>query len=296
MGIISPQRGAWPWLICAWWWSAWGCVGATAAQAADQPRTRDESSADPIVLATPQTGLHVGERLNFDGRWFGIPVGSAWIEVVALTTYAGRPAYAIEAQGRSNDALSTVYPIHDVIRSHLDAETLQPLSFEKIQREGSYRADEGVTFDYERLTAHYHSRLNGTTKDISIPSNVHDIISAFYWLRTHPLRPGQPVQLNVYSDEKIYELTLKPVKTLWLELLWRGEFPCLLIEPVAEFEGILVKRGRVWLYLNADAQRIPLLTKISTPWGPITGLINPDSLPPSANRQGSRPSETPRDG
>ena len=70
----------------------------------------------------------------------------------------GRPAYHTEAQGHSNDVLSTFYPIHDELESYIDAETLQPLQFEKRQREGGYRADEIVTFDYDRLTATYRSR------------------------------------------------------------------------------------------------------------------------------------------
>jgi hypothetical protein len=63
-----------------------------------------------------------------------------------------------------------------------------------------------------------------------------------------------------------------------LELLWRGTFPCLVVEPVARFKGVLVRRGRVWLYVSVDPQRIPLFVKISTPWGPITGAIDAESL------------------
>lgn len=237
-----------------------------------------ESAEQPIVIAPPRSGVRVGERLSFHGRWFGIPVGHGWIEVKEVVSLNGRQAYAIEAQGHSNEFLSKFYPVHDVIRSYLDVETLQPLRFEKNQREGHYRAEEVVTFDYDRMLATYHSLLNQSTKEIPISASVQDIISAFYWLRTHPLESPASVLLDVYSDEKIYQTQIKLLKTLMLELLWRGTFPCLMVEPVASFKGILVRRGRVWFYVSVDPLRIPLFVKISTPWGPITGVIDAESL------------------
>ena len=89
-----------------------------------------------------------------------------------------------------------------------------------------------------------------------------------------------PLILQIYSDEKIYRTEVIPMKTLSLELLWRGTFPCILLEPKAAFKGVFVRRGRMWLYLSADERRVPLLVKVSTPWGQMTGVVDPDSLPP----------------
>lgn len=247
---------------------------APAARAAEEVRETDTA----IPLAPPRGGLRVGERLGFHGRWLGIPVGKGWIEVKALTELNGRAVYLIEAEARSNAFLSKFYLVHDVLRSYLDAETLRPVQFEKFQREGHYRAEEIVTFDYERLIATYRSLLNNSVKDVPIPPDVHDILSAFYWLRLQPVDPTRSLFVNIYSDEKVYYTEIKPLKTVTLELLWRGTFPCLLIEPLAAFKGVLVRRGRLWCYVSADAARVPLFMKISTAWGLITGVIDLDSL------------------
>lgn len=232
----------------------------------------------PVTIAPPRSTLAVGERLNFEGRYFGIPVGSGWIAVTALTTLNGRAAYQIDAAGQSNDFLSTFYPIRDEIHSYLDAETLQPLRFEKNQREGGYRAHEVVTFDYERRTATYTSLLNHAVKEIPLPDPVQDIVSAFYWLRRQPVEAGTPIVVDIYSDEKIYRTEMLPLKTLMLELLWRGTFPAIMVEPKAAFKGILVQRGRLVAYVTADERRIPLLVQVWTPWGLITGTIDRASL------------------
>ena len=220
----------------------------------------------------------VGERLSFHGWWLGIPVGSAWIDVKGIVEIDGRSAYAIEAEGSSNALLSTFYPVHDVLRSYLDVHTLQPLRFEKIQREGHYRAEEVVTFDYTRLIATYTSLLNHSVKEVPIPADVQDILGAFYWLRRHADHPLTTLTLNIYSDEKVFHTDVQVGEPTVLELRRRGTFDCLLIEPHARFQGVFVRRGRLWVYLSANAKRLPLLVKVATPWGPMSGVIETASL------------------
>ena len=236
------------------------------------------AASEPIAIAPPRVEIRVGERLRFEGRWLGIPVGEGWIEVKGITTLNGRPAYYIEAEGRSNQLLSKFYPVQDRIKSYLDVETLQPLQFEKYQREGHYRADEIVMFDYHRRVASYRSLLNQSTKEIPLPEGVHDIISAFYWLRMQPITIDRPVRVPIYSDEKVFETVIKPLKTLMLQLLWRGAFPCVVVEPDARFKGIFVRRSRVVLYVTADEWRLPLFAEVWTPWGRMTGTLDPRSV------------------
>jgi len=235
-------------------------------------------TAEAVAIAPPALQVQVGERLSFHGRWFGIPVGHGWIEVKSQTKLNGRPVYLIEAEGHSNDFLSTFYPIHDVLRSYVEVDTLRPVQFEKYQREGTYRADEIVTFDYDRLTATYRSLLNGSVKEIPIPPDVQDIISAFYWLRLQSVDAARAIPMQIYSDEKVYHADIQPLRTVTLELRRRGTFSCLVIEPVSRLRGILVKRGRMWVYVTADARRLPVFVKIATPWGPITGVLDRESF------------------
>ncbi len=238
----------------------------------------EQSQPNAIEPAVSQPIL--GERLGFRGRWLGIPVGYGWIEVKKeLVTVDGRQAFHIEAQGHTNDVLSQIYPIHDVVHSYLDAQTLQPLRFEKHQREGHYRADEVVTFDYQRSMATYRSLLNQSVKEIPLPEHFQDLISALYWFRAQPLDPNQPLSVNLYTDEKVYQTVIQVAPPMTLELLKRGTFTCLTVEPRASFKGLFVKRGRLWAYLTADRYRLPLLIKTTTPWGPMSAVIDETSLP-----------------
>ena len=244
-------------------------------------READQESDQPSVLLTvaaPTAQPVLGERLNFHGRWFGIPIGSGWIEVKEIVELEGRRAYHIEAQGHSNEVLSAFYPVHDVVHSYLDVETLRPLRFEKHQREGHYRADEVVTFDDTARLATYRSLLNGSVKEIPLPDDFQDLISALYWFRARALRADEALSLNLYTDEKIYQTEILVKPPILLELLKRGTFPCLVVEPKASFKGLFIKRGRLWAYLTADEHRLPLLVRAATPWGPMSAVLEESSL------------------
>ena len=240
-------------------------------EAAERPR-------ETLEISAPGPQPRIGERLSFQGHWFGLPVGHGWVEVTGLVEIEGRQAYHIEAEGHTNDILSSLYPIHDVIHSYLDVKTLQPLRFEKDQREGHYRAHEVVTFDYTTSTATYRSLLNQSVKEIPLPPRVQDLISALYWFRSQDLQPNQNLTLDIYTDEKIYttRILLKPPHLL--ELLKRGTFACVMAEPQASFKGLLVKRGRIWAYLTIDERRLPVLVKATTPWGPMTAVLDEESI------------------
>ena len=250
-----------------------------------------ETQEPPTLhIAEPLRQPLVGERLSFQGRWFGIPVGQGWIEVKGIVELDGHQVYHIEGQGFSNDVLSAFYPIRDVVHSYLDVETLRPLRFEKYQREGHYRADEIVTFDYLTMTATYRSLLNGSVKEIPLPPNMQDLISALYWFRAQLLHAEQSLMLDLYTDEKIFQTVIHVSPPFLLELLKRGTFPCVMVEPAASFKGLLVKRGRLWAYFTTDAYRIPLMIKATTPWGQMSAVIDEASLQKSLHPVENLPS------
>lgn len=221
----------------------------------------------------------LGEKLSFHGRWMGIHVGYGWIEVKELTQVNGRPAYLVEVQGHTNHVLSKFYPIHDVLRTYIDAETLQPLRFEKKQEEGRYRSDEVVTFDHAAKTAHYQSLRSGETKTVELPEAFQDLISSIFWFRNQPLQDGVPLQVNLYTDEKIFPTEMRVSGPQTLEILKRGTFQAWRIDPQANFKGVLRKRGKIWAYVSADPERLPLMVRATTPWGQMSAILDTVDLP-----------------
>lgn len=239
-----------------------------------------------LAANTDSKPIHpkIGEKLAYRGYWFGIPVGEGYIEV-AERDHEGKAAIQITAHGKSTELISTFYPIEDRMDILLEPNSLFPILFEKNQSEGDYRAHERVSFDLSAGEAHYESLLNGSTKQFSVEPPFYELVSSLYWFRNLDMQPGNAYETRLYTDEKVYDTRIDIKRKECLELLKRGSFPAIVVEPEAKFKGLLVKRGRIWAYFSDDRYRIPLLIKATTPWGTMSAVIKEESIPEDINTQ-----------
>jgi hypothetical protein len=52
-----------------------------------------------------------------------------------------------------------------------------------------------------------------------------------------------------------------------------GKLDLIQVEPLAKFEGLFVRKGRMWIWLTDDERRIPVLMKSKIPVGSITAVL-----------------------
>jgi len=50
----------------------------------------------------------------------------------------------------------------------------------------------------------------------------------------------------------------------------QGIFDAFLVEPLAKFKGIFLRKGKLWIWFSSDARRLPLVVKTKIP---IVGYI-----------------------
>lgn len=243
-----------------------------------QELTSAEQLAIPTeALKTTIEKFRVGEKLDYDIRWMGIGVGSGQLEVAGIESLHERQVYHLVMRAASNRFLSTFYPVKDEIHTYMDVEKLIPYTFRKIQREGNYRADEEMVYDQENHKATYHSFLNQSTKEMEIPENAQDSLSTLYSFRTLPLEIGKSVFIDVNADEKNWKLEIQILKTGLLRLFGQEPTPALLVEPLAKFHGVFIRKGRMQIWFSLDAKRIPLYMKARIPFGIIEVLLKKES-------------------
>lgn len=225
----------------------------------------------------PQRAFRVGEMLDYHIRWMGLGVGTATLEVKEIVSLNERQVYHLIMRARSNRFLSTFYPVEDEIHSFVDVKTLLPYSFRKIQREGRYRADEEMVYDQTHHLATYHSFRSQSTKQMEIPPDVQDALSTLYYFRILPLEMGKSVFIDVNADEKNWRLEVQLLKTGMLKLPERKEIPALLVEPLAKFHGVFIRKGRMRIWFSLDEKRIPLYMKARIPFGIIEVILKKES-------------------
>ena len=64
------------------------------------------------------------ERLTYNVKWLGLPVGNIWASIKGIEKIRGRDAYVLEVVVKTNRFCSAIYKIEDRYVSYLDAEYL----------------------------------------------------------------------------------------------------------------------------------------------------------------------------
>ena len=254
-----------------------GCSSLAYFRQRQELTTARRADLSLAALQTPVQKFRVGETLDYDIRWMGLGVGTGRLEIKGIESLEGRSVYHIVLQAKSNWFLSKFYPVKDEIHTYLDVERLIPYKFRKIQREGGYRADEEMIYDQENHKATYHSFLNESTKEMEIPPDVQDSLSILFHFRALPLEMGKSVFIDVNADEKNWRLEVKILKTGFLKLFGKDEVPALLIEPLAKFHGVFIRKGRMQIWFSLDEKRLPLYMKARVPFGIIEVVLKKES-------------------
>lgn len=209
--------------------------------------------------------LFVGERLVYSVRWLGVEVGKGEAEVKEIVSMKGRQAYHIVVQVKSAPILDWIYKVSDTHHSYFDVEKFHSLRYEKILKEGRYRADEVMDYDQDKHMATYFSRLNQSKKEMMIPRNVQDQLSCGYWFRLQDIEPGSKIHIPVNADEKNWDLQVKVLKKTSLKSREFGEWEAVEVEPEIQFQGIFVKRGKIRGWIGLDERQVPLKMRVKIP-------------------------------
>jgi hypothetical protein len=230
----------------------------------------------------PNLWFPVGEVLSYNVYWGVIAVGtsrmsSEWVEE------EGRRLLAIRMRTRSNKFLSAIYPVDDFIESVIDPATFLPVRLTEKMNEGRHHKNEITTFDHAAGKATWKSLDRDREKQFDIEADTRDLLSFMYHLRSRSecFEPGREHRFRIFVDEKLYDLILNPLAIESVDLDKFGKVSSVRFEPEAQFNGLFVRKGKLWLWVSADdrriltraAARIPvasvkiLLTRVSGPGG-----------------------------
>jgi hypothetical protein len=200
-----------------------------------------------------------GERLDYDVGYKFITAGKAsFIVGTEPVMIDGRKCYDIRFDVASLESLDWLYRVRDRYRTYVDVDGIFPWKFEQRIREGNYRRDFTATFDQVSRKA----RTTDGTFDV--PAFVHDVVSAFYFVRTHDLkkyRKGQTIALKNFFDKETHDLEVRVLGRQRVEVK-AGTFDCVVIEPLVKEGGLFKSDGRIMIWLSDDDRKIPV--KVST--------------------------------
>ena len=222
----------------------------------------------------------VDEEYRYSISLWGVPAGTATMNMASLTSDDGRALRRFMTTIRSNDFISVFFPVSNDVESIVDARTMLPQRLMFRRREGRRRENFEVTFDH--VTHQATVLKNGESSVHSIVQGTHDPLSCLYYLRTIPnLVPGSSVHLNVHHDRKNYEVEVKveavePISGPW------GNVEAIRMLAIMPFRGIFLNEGNVRFWLTNTAERIPVMMEASVVVGSVRALLEGWTPPPES--------------
>lgn len=200
-----------------------------------------------------------GEKLEYKVGYKFITAGYGYFHIQPKPVYRyGRECYDVRFEVKSLESLEWVYKVQDRYRTVLDASGIFPWEFEQNIREGKYKRDSKAEFDQ------YNNLAKVKGKTYKTPEYVHDIVSAFYYVRTMDLRNmknGSVFYMKHFFDDTTNSLGVKVIKRETIEVE-AGKFKCIVIEPLVVQGGLFKNEGNIFIWVTDDERKLPV--KVAT--------------------------------
>jgi hypothetical protein len=230
------------------------------------PQTRSGAATPPQRAAG--VPFKAGERLTYDVSWSNyLTAGEATLAVREQRPTGSSSAYYIVAEAKTVGLVASLYTVYYKADTLLDASSLLPIKGTVYSQEGRRTRNKITTFDRKAQRAAYEMRTATVmTKDLWVPRDAQDAVSAIFVLRTLALAPGSKHTMTICDNSQLYRVvaTVEGRETIKTGL---GPRQALRIRP-AIFNEKGEPQGRsLSLWLSDDAARIPLKMTADLPVG-----------------------------
>lgn len=219
-------------------------------------------AADAFVIAQTGPPCNVGERLNYSA-WFNfIRGGESFLECIGIEEIDGKTAYHVRSVTESLPLFDRFYKVRDYMDSWLDTSGQYSLRFQKSLREGKYRKQYSVDFDYDRGIS-----ISEDDQD-SIPARVHDGLSMFYYVRTLDLAIGDVIKINYFDNDSLRPFHIRVDRREWIKAPI-GRTECFVLEPYLESGTLLKHKSKITIHLSVDERRLPVIISNNARFGSL---------------------------
>lgn len=224
----------------------------------------------------------VGETLKYRIHYGIIDAGEATISVSKIAKINGHTSYHMVGKGKSVGMAEWFFPTRDVYETYMDTQTMLPVKFIRDVNEDGFIIKRNISFNRAKNTARDAELKKDTT--FSLPANVQDIFSAFYYARSldvSGISIGDIIEMPVFLDHEIFPFKLKFVGREKVKTDF-GKILCLKFVPVVQKGRVFQDEDDMHLWISDDANHIPVRIKSELLVGSIKidlegyqGLNNP---------------------
>ena len=226
----------------------------------DDPALRVLSPED-LASRPARFPFPVGERLEYAVSWFGVPAGTAVIEIARFVALGDQRYAHVVATARTNAVFSVLHLIDDRSEAWIDLDRFVTVRTRALERRPGKLYDESVRYDWS--THFLHARLDkqhkGQRREIALDfgPHAHDTSDVVYALRALPLAPGRSFGLPTYASRKLFELRIDVAAGPPLASEPFGTVETLAVQPSMRLDGRTFAAGDGVVYVTGAA-RVPI--------------------------------------
>jgi hypothetical protein len=224
------------------------------------PGLRAQYASAP-EMAEEESAFKPGEWLKFRVHY---GIFNASFATLHLTSefIDDTPVYHVVGIGRTTGLANLFFRVDDRYESYFGKLDGRPYRFIRKIDEGGYTRDVEINFDHSRSKAYYHDKKNQKKMQFDIGTSIHDLISAFYFLRNaydvSDLVEGQSLELRMlFDDDGIFTFRLKYLGTETLRTKF-GKVECLKFRPFVQSGRVFKEEESLSLWVSNDRNKIPI--------------------------------------
>lgn len=223
------------------------------------------------------------QRAFDDGEWFKFRVhygflnaGYASMEVSQMN-FDNKEIFHVVGKGWSTGAVHAFFKVRDNYETYIDKTTGLPYRFIRQIDEGGHTRDIQVDFDHNRNKALVINRKHNETNTYSVPDNVQDMLSAFYYFRNHlngkPLVPGQEYKLKMFYGDETQDFKLKFLGREVIKTKF-GKIATLKFRPYVLAGRVFEEKESLTFWVTDDLNKMPLKIKANLAVGSLDADID----------------------
>lgn len=252
------------------------CASANVALAASPVVARPEyPSRQPAVEV-----FRPGEKHEIEVTYLGIPGLNVVMELMPMTTFAGRKAFHAHGAVKTSSLVGLFYRVNDSVDSWFDHDSLFSHRLQMVQDESSIQRTSIETFDPlkgEELFSNRWTKSDGSShasdEKFALPPFVQDTLSAAYYLRTLPLEKGAVFKVPVASEGNLINVQVTVTDTLTVTVEHERIEAFTIHLAKLDAEGKAVAGPNNVVYLSADSRRRILGFNVWSRFGQIRASL-----------------------
>ncbi len=213
-----------------------------------------------------------GETVEYRIYWLGIPI--AWSRTTTeMVNENGRELFHITMIAKTYSAYKHIFEVDDKTEVFIDPLTALPVRHDWIINEGTIHKSHLTTFYHDRKIALFQDRISKNLREVPIDSDTQEIFSFIYSNRNTDFEQLAAKKHKLLVTGKLYDLDLKITDEDRIRLDDYGKVPSIEFEPVADFDGIFLRKGKVFFWISKEKRRVITCIKTKVAVGKVTAKL-----------------------